>query len=66
MLLSTRWQKAAERRRMNPNTKRNILIGLCSIGSVVAIAGVVVVTLLAYTKRALAVLEFDEPSSGNE
>lgn len=51
---------------MSPNTKRSILIGLCSIGSVVAVTSVAVVALLAYTKRTLAALEFEELSNENE
>lgn len=45
---------------MNHNAKRNLVIGLCSIGGMVAVAGIAAVVLLASTKRVLANLEFSE------
>lgn len=50
---------------MNPKTTRSLVIGLCSIGGIVAATGVAVAALLAYTKKVLSNLDFDESTDAN-
>lgn len=45
---------------MSPKTKKGLIIGLCSIGGIVAVAGAAMAALYAYTKRELAGLDFSD------
>lgn len=45
---------------MSDKTKRGLIVGLCSVGGVVLVAGAAFAALLAYTKRSLAGLDFSD------
>lgn len=45
---------------MKAKTKKGLIIGLCSIGGIVVVAGAAMAALLAYTKRELSGLDFSE------
>ncbi len=46
---------------MSPKAKKGLIIGLCSIGGIVVVAGAAMAALLAYTKRELTGLDFSDP-----
>lgn len=45
---------------MKAKTKKGLIIGLCSVGGVVLVAGAAMAAILAYTKRSLAGLDFSD------
>lgn len=45
---------------MSPKTKKGLIIGLCSIGGIVVVAGAAMAALLSYTKRELSGLDFSD------